>query len=74
MNTIANNITQWLYDLFSYCFNFRDNVQWDEEQEQAAKEKVEQNSQVTMSTEQLKDLEANAGKHWDAFYDIHQNR
>ncbi|KAJ2949036.1 hypothetical protein O0L34_g5978 [Tuta absoluta] len=54
--------------------NAWDNVQWDEEQENAAKEKVQQNSQVTFSEERLKDLEENADKHWDAFYDIHQNR
>ncbi|XP_049873880.1 tRNA N(3)-methylcytidine methyltransferase METTL2 isoform X2 [Pectinophora gossypiella] len=54
--------------------NAWDNVQWDEEQEQTAREKVEQNSQVTFSEERLKDLEENADKHWDAFYDIHQNR
>lgn len=53
---------------------FRDNVQWDEEQEKAAKEKVEQNSEVTLSEDRLKDLDINADKHWDAFYDIHQNR
>lgn len=49
-------------------------MQWDDEQEQAAKEKVQQNSQVTFSEDHLKLLEENADKHWDAFYDIHQNR
>lgn len=52
----------------------RDNVQWDEEQERVAKEKVEQNSQVTFSEDHLVSLENDADKHWDAFYDIHQNR
>ncbi|XP_063624039.1 tRNA N(3)-methylcytidine methyltransferase Mettl2 isoform X1 [Cydia splendana] len=57
-----------------YLFNAWDNVEWDEEQEKAAKEKVEQNSQVTFADNVLKDLDENADKHWDAFYSIHQNR
>ncbi|XP_073956284.1 methyltransferase-like protein isoform X3 [Choristoneura fumiferana] len=54
--------------------NAWDNVEWDPEQEKAAKEKVEQNSQVMFAEGVLKDLEENADKHWDAFYNIHQNR
>ncbi|KPI94420.1 Methyltransferase-like protein [Papilio xuthus] len=54
--------------------NAWDNVQWDEEQEKAAQEKVEKNSIVTFTEDRLRDLEENADKHWDAFYDIHQNR
>ncbi|KAJ8731411.1 hypothetical protein PYW07_004575 [Mythimna separata] len=54
--------------------NAWDNVDWDEDQETVAKEKVEQNSQVTFSEDHLKSLENDADKHWDAFYDIHQNR
>ncbi|XP_014367268.2 methyltransferase-like protein isoform X2 [Papilio machaon] len=54
--------------------NAWDNVQWDEEQEKAAQEKVEKNSIVTFTEDRLKDLEENADKHWNAFYDIHQNR
>lgn len=49
-------------------------MQWDLEQEKAAQEKVEQNSHVTFSEDVLKDLEDNADKYWDDFYDIHQNR
>lgn len=55
-------------------YPYRDNVQWDEDQERVAKEKVEQNSQVTFSEDHLESLENDADKHWDAFYDIHQNR
>lgn len=54
--------------------NAWDNVDWDDEQEKVAKEKVEQNSQITFSEDHLKSLEDDADKHWDAFYDIHQNR
>lgn len=49
-------------------------MQWDEQQENMAREKVMLNSEVTFSKERLKDLEDNADKHWDAFYNIHQNR
>ncbi|XP_014367267.2 methyltransferase-like protein isoform X1 [Papilio machaon] len=63
------NDKQYLYE-----FNAWDNVQWDEEQEKAAQEKVEKNSIVTFTEDRLKDLEENADKHWNAFYDIHQNR
>lgn len=49
-------------------------MQWDEQQEKIAREKVMQNSEVIFSKEHLKHLEDNADKHWDAFYNIHQNR
>ncbi|KAM3965252.1 methyltransferase-like protein [Aphomia sociella] len=54
--------------------NAWDNVEWDAEQEEAAKAKVQQNSEIKLSVDRLKALEENAGKHWDDFYDIHQNR
>ncbi|XP_028042908.1 methyltransferase-like protein 2 [Bombyx mandarina] len=54
--------------------NSWDNVEWDEDQEKKAQEKVRNNSQVTFTDELLKSLEEDADKHWDAFYDIHQNR
>ncbi|CAB3221924.1 unnamed protein product [Arctia plantaginis] len=54
--------------------NAWDNVDWDEEQEKVAREKVELNSQIIFSDDQMKSLEDDADKHWDAFYDIHQNR
>lgn len=59
--------------LFIYVY-FRDNVVWDTEQENAAKEKVEQNSNVVFSDEEIQVLEQNADKYWDDFYDVHQNR
>lgn len=54
--------------------NAWDNVQWDSEQEEAAKIKVQQNSNMLLSEEVVQSLEENADKHWDSFYDIHQNR
>lgn len=54
--------------------NAWDNVDWNEDQEKVAKEKVELNSQIIFTEDHLKSLEDDADKHWDAFYDIHQNR
>ncbi|GBP88493.1 Methyltransferase-like protein [Eumeta japonica] len=54
--------------------NAWDNVSWDTEQEEAAKSKVMNNSQILFTQEYVYSLEENASKHWDAFYDIHQNR
>ncbi|XP_038209624.1 methyltransferase-like protein isoform X2 [Zerene cesonia] len=68
----GNRLLENVDEVFKH--NAWDNVQWDEEQEKAAQEKVEQNSLVTFSDDTLKDLEENADKHWDDFYDIHQNR
>lgn len=59
---------------FGVNYIYRDNVDWDEEQEKVAREKVELNSQIKFSNDQMKSLEDDADKHWDAFYDIHQNR
>ncbi|CAH0715573.1 unnamed protein product, partial [Brenthis ino] len=68
----GNRLLENVDEVFKH--NAWDNVQWDAEQEKAAAEKVELNSLVTFTEEHLKDLELNADKHWDAFYDIHQNR
>lgn len=51
----------------------RDNVTWDEEQERLAQQKVDENSIVTMSSEQLFKYETEADKYWDKFYGIHNN-
>lgn len=59
-------------DVFAH--NAWDDVQWDEEQENAAREKVSHNGIVKFSSGDLEQLETNADKHWDAFYDIHTNR
>lgn len=53
---------------------FRDDVQWNEEQEKTAFESVQKNSTVTMTEEQLAKFENDANLFWDAFYDIHQNK
>ena len=54
--------------------HFRDNVEWDEEQEQNALSAVKKNSEKLMPTDEANKLENEADKRWDAFYDIHQNR
>lgn len=68
----GNRLLENVDEVFKH--NAWDNVQWDEEQEKTAKQKVELNSQITFTENSLKDLDINADKHWDAFYDIHQNR
>lgn len=55
------------------CCSKRDNVTWDEEQEKLAQKKVDENSIVTMSSEQLSKYEIEADKYWDKFYGIHNN-
>jgi hypothetical protein len=57
-----------------YFLHFRDDVEWSEEQEQEAKQKVSQNSEIKLSSEEIKELEENADKYWDSFYGVHQNR
>lgn len=52
----------------------RDNVQWDEEQENAALEGVKKNSSVKLSDAEVTRLETEADQNWDRFYGIHQNR
>ncbi|KAB7506913.1 Methyltransferase-like protein 2 [Armadillidium nasatum] len=52
----------------------QDNVEWDEEQECQAKEKVFQNSDILLSESEIKDLDEKASIKWDEFYSIHQNR
>lgn len=57
-----------------HVFRFRDHVEWNEEQEQEAKARVSQNSDVTLSPEKIEKYEKDADKFWDEFYNIHQNR
>lgn len=61
----------FLFVLVYFC---RDNVEWDEEQERVAKETVQKNGNVTLSSEDVNKFEQDADKYWDSFYDVHQNR
>lgn len=54
--------------------NAWDNVTWNEEQEEAARQKVAENSSVTASSDLTLKYENEADKYWDKFYEIHQNR
>ena len=47
---------------------------WDETQEAEAKARVQVNSEVLLTTEEIEKLEQEAAGQWDAFYGIHQNR
>lgn len=57
-----------------YFIIFRDDVKWDEDQEKNAIEIVQKNSSLIMSQEQIQKHESKAESHWNAFYDIHQNK
>jgi len=59
-------------DVFKH--NAWDNVDWDEEQESAARKAVEEAAAVRVSTEAAEQYEDEADKYWDTFYGIHQNR
>ncbi|KXJ83694.1 hypothetical protein RP20_CCG003123 [Aedes albopictus] len=60
------------HDVFQH--NAWDNVEWDEEQEQAALEGVRKNSTVKMGLQDAEKLGMEADANWDKFYGIHQNR
>ncbi|KAK8740396.1 hypothetical protein OTU49_002892 [Cherax quadricarinatus] len=57
-----------------FKYNNWDNVVWDENQEAVAQAKVLENSEVTLSAEEIARLEQNAAEQWNSFYSIHQNR
>ncbi|XP_051894617.1 tRNA N(3)-methylcytidine methyltransferase METTL2 [Pristis pectinata] len=51
-----------------------DNVQWSEEQEAAARKKVEENCTEVLSSEKGAEYENRANDYWNDFYKIHENR
>ncbi|KAK7940095.1 hypothetical protein WMY93_003421 [Mugilogobius chulae] len=51
----------------------RDNVEWTEEQENAAKKKVLENSQP-LPAEKQEEFDTKANEFWNEFYTIHENR
>lgn len=52
----------------------RDNVEWDEEQEEQALQAVVKNSSVKMSETDTEKFKNDADKFWDSFYGVHQNK
>ncbi|KAF7266590.1 hypothetical protein GWI33_020096 [Rhynchophorus ferrugineus] len=58
----------------TFQFNAWDDVEWDENQEQEALKKVQANSVIKFSNEDIAKYENDAYKFWDAFYDIHDNK
>lgn len=49
-------------------------MEWDQEQEQKARDSVLKNSELLLSEDDLKKYENEADKFWDSFYDVHQNK
>ena len=59
-------------DVFEH--NAWDNVEWDDEQESAAKTAVELNAKTKVSEDLAVEYEEKSDEFWDKFYNIHQNR
>lgn len=58
----------------AFSFNSWDNVVWDDQQEQQARENVDKNSTVTLTEAELLKYDEEADRYWDLFYDKHQNK
>ncbi|XP_038302972.1 mRNA N(3)-methylcytidine methyltransferase METTL8 isoform X5 [Canis lupus familiaris] len=54
--------------------NMWDHMQWSDEEEAAARKKVEENSAVRVLLEEQVTFENEASKYWDTFYKIHKNK
>lgn len=52
----------------------RDNVEWDEVQENQAFSQVCEHLKTKMSLEEAIDLENNADQYWNKFYSVHQEK
>lgn len=53
---------------------FRDNVEWNEDQEAQALSQVCAHVKTKMSAEKAADLEDNADEYWNKFYSVHQEK
>ncbi|XP_028842453.1 tRNA N(3)-cytidine methyltransferase METTL2 [Denticeps clupeoides] len=53
--------------------NAWDNVEWSEEQEAAARRRVEENSQP-LAAEKQEEYDSRANEYWNDFYTVHENR
>lgn len=54
--------------------NSRDNVEWDEAQENQAQSQVCEHVKTKMPADKADDLENNANQYWDKFYSVHQEK
>ena len=59
-------------DVFKH--NAWDDVEWSQEQVEAAREAVKKNSATPVSAEKRDHYQQEAGNYWDKFYGIHANR
>nr|XP_048685639.1 tRNA N(3)-methylcytidine methyltransferase METTL2A isoform X3 [Caretta caretta] len=53
--------------------NAWDNVEWSEEQEASARNKVQENSRQLVPQDKQDEYELNANEYWNDFYKIHEN-
>ncbi len=61
-------------DSFNEFLKKRDNVEWDEELLEEARQKINKNSTVHVDSARANELEQNAGDYWNKFYGIHENK
>ncbi|XP_049978094.1 tRNA N(3)-methylcytidine methyltransferase METTL8, mitochondrial isoform X3 [Alexandromys fortis] len=54
--------------------NMWDHMQWSEEEEDAARKQVEENSATRVAPEEQVKFERDANKYWDTFYQTHKNK
>jgi hypothetical protein len=55
------------------CY-FRDDVVWTDEQKNLAEEAVKKNSEITLTQEEILNLENKQSQNWSDFYKVHTNR
>lgn len=53
---------------------YRDNVEWDPELVEQAKQKIEKQSRTLMPEEKATELNEHADNYWNKFYTIHENK
>lgn len=68
----GNRYLQNESDVFEH--NAWDDVEWNDELESEAREKVNKNSDIKFTNADIETFERDADKYWDAFYNIHQNK